>query len=131
MPVRVMTVDDQAVFRDVARAMIESTPGFELAGEASSGVEAITIAEEIRPDLVILDVRMPGLDGIETARRLSLTRPGTVIVLVSGYDLDGLLETLATGTGAAAFVLKERLRPPLLRELWERHSSEGAEAPGR
>ena len=122
-PVQVLTVDDQPLFREVARAMIASTPGFELAGEASSGVEAITAAEELRPDMVILDVRMPGLDGIETARRLTLTRPGTVIVLVSGHDLDELVQAHADRSGAVALVVKERLRPPLLRELWQRHGT--------
>ena len=102
--------------------MIASTPGFELVGEACSGAEAIAAAEVLRPDMVILDVRMPGLDGIETARRLALTRPGTVIVLVSGHDVDEVVQGLAERSGAVALILKERLRPPLLRELWEQHA---------
>ena len=125
--VQVLTVDDQPLFREVARAVIASTPGFELAGEASSGAEAISVAEELRPDMVILDVRMPGLDGIETARRLTLMQPGTVVILVSGHDPDELVESLAEGSGAAALVVKERLAPPLLQELWKRHAPpEGA-----
>jgi two-component system, NarL family, invasion response regulator UvrY len=110
-------VDDQRVFRDAARVLIASTPGFELAGEASSGLEAISAVESLAPDLVLLDVRMPGLDGIETANRIAAARAETVVVLVTGHDLDDV-RPLATTCGAAALVRKERLRPRVLRELW-------------
>ena len=118
--VRVLTVDDQAVFRAAARALIASTPGFAVAGEASSGPEGVEAVERLEPDLVLLDIRMPGDDGITTARRLTELRPATVVVLVSGHDLDDVRE-LAAESGAAEVVQKERLRPRLLKELWARH----------
>jgi DNA-binding NarL/FixJ family response regulator len=123
-PVRVLTVDDQPVFLEAARALIASTPGFTLAGEACSGLEAIDAAARLEPDMVLLDVRMPGLDGIETARRLSSAHPLTVVVLVSGHDVADV-ETLAEASGAVALVVKERLRPRLLRELWAGHGAAG------
>jgi DNA-binding NarL/FixJ family response regulator len=120
-PVQVLTVDDQPVFRDAARALIASTPGFVLAGEACSGAEALSAADELHPDMVLLDVRMPGLDGIETARILTAKSSGTVVVLVSGHE-DDEIRGLAEESGAVALVRKERLRPALLRELWGSHA---------
>jgi CheY-like chemotaxis protein len=87
--VRVLTVDDQAVFREIAREVIEETPGFESVGEAASGQEALAAVARLDPQLVLLDVRMPGLDGIEVARRLRATHPDTLLVLPAtvGGDL--------------------------------------------
>lgn len=121
-PVTVLTVDDQPVFLEAARALIASTPGFALAGEATSGDEALSAIERLRPDMVLLDVRMPGLDGIEIARRLTATRSSAVVVLVTGHDVEDV-RTLAEQAGAVALVLKERLRPALLRELWGNHGA--------
>src|ERR671910_266652 len=81
--VRVLTVDDQALFRGVARDVIEATPGFEAVGEASSGEQALEAVERLAPELVLLDVRMPGMDGIEVARHLATEHPRTVVVLIS------------------------------------------------
>lgn len=121
MAIRVLTVDDQPVFLEAARALIGSTPGFELAGEARSGIAGIAAVERLHPDLVLLDVTMPGLDGIETTRRLSADPDSAaVIVLVTSHDLDDV-RAAAASAGAAEIVGKERLRPSLLRELWARH----------
>ena len=121
-PVHVLTVDDQPVFLEAARALIASTPGFTLAGEATSGAEAIRAVERLQPDMVLLDVRMPGIDGIETARWLTARGAAPVIVLVTGHDVEDV-QTLAEHAGAVALVVKERLRPSLLRELWESHGA--------
>ena len=74
-PVTVLAVDDQEIFRRAARSLIAATPGFEQVGEASSGAEALTLAADLRPNLVLVDVRMPGMDGLETARRLADSEP--------------------------------------------------------
>ena len=80
--VRVLTVDDQVLFRRVARDVIDATPGFEMAGEAACGDEGLEAVERLAPDLVLLDVRMPGISGIEVARRLAATHPELVVVLI-------------------------------------------------
>jgi DNA-binding NarL/FixJ family response regulator len=118
--VRVLTVDDHAVFRDAAREVIEATVGFEHVGEATSGEEALVRAEELDPDLILIDVRMPGIDGLETARRLRVTRPGATTVLISTADAESLPGGFAT-CGAAAFVRKQDFGPSLLRRLWAEH----------
>lgn len=124
-PVRVVTVDDQALFRDVARALIEATAGFETVGEAASGEEALQLCEELRPDLVLLDINLPGIDGLETSRRLSARRDAPVIVLTSA-DSDPALHEVATQLGASVFVSKAALSARALREVWNSH---GAHAP--
>jgi DNA-binding NarL/FixJ family response regulator len=69
-PVRVLIVDDQVVFRDAAHAVIDATAGFASIGDASSGEDGVEQAERLRPDLVLMDVRMPGIGGVEAAREL-------------------------------------------------------------
>jgi two-component system, NarL family, invasion response regulator UvrY len=120
MVVTVLAVDDQAVFRRVVRELIASTDGFELVGEASSGEEALRLAEEVRPDLVLLDVRMRGLDGIETARRMGTRAPEAVVVLISLEKLADLPSSI-TSVGAAAHLRKQELSPSVLRSLWRVH----------
>jgi DNA-binding NarL/FixJ family response regulator len=119
--VKVMTVDDHAVFRDVAREVIEATAGFEHVGEAASGEDALGLAERLDPNLILIDVRMPGIDGIETARRLRVSRPDATTVLISTEDVEGLPGGFAT-CGAAAFVRKQDFGPSTLRRLWAEHS---------
>ena len=118
--VAVVTVDDQAVFRSVAREVVEATPGFEPAGEAASGEEAMLLVEAVHPQLALVDVRMPGMDGVETARRLSAAHPELVIVLISLEDRSDVPST-AADSGAVTFVRKQDFRPALLRSLWSAH----------
>lgn len=114
-----VTVDDQAVFRSVAREVVEATPGFEPVGEAASGEEALPLVDAVHPQLALVDVRMPGMDGVETARRLSAAHPELVIVLISLEDPSSVPP--ATESGAATFVRKQDFRPALLRRLWGDH----------
>ena len=112
--VKVLTVDDQAVFRRVARALVAATPGFENVGQARSGREALRLADELAPDLVLLDVRMPGMDGIETARHLTAAHPSTVVVLVSVEELPALQDV-----PRAAHLRKRDLSTHALRSVWD------------
>ncbi|UGS38656.1 response regulator [Capillimicrobium parvum] len=119
--VTVLTVDDQDVFRTALRELIAATPGFEQAGEAASGAEAIERAAELEPDVVLLDVRMPGMDGIETARRLNrLARPPLVVLI----SLDPTAAP-TTECGAATFVTKQELSTARLHAIWTAHDGGG------
>jgi DNA-binding NarL/FixJ family response regulator len=119
--VRVLTVDDQAVFRRVAHDVIVATLGFEPVGEAESGEGAVTAVEQLHPDLVLLDVRMPGIGGIEAARRITSAHSDTVVVLISIEEPDEFSHS-ARGSGAAALVRKQDFGPAVLRRIWAEHA---------
>jgi DNA-binding NarL/FixJ family response regulator len=121
MDVSVVTVDDQAVFRATAREVIEATPGFAAVGEADCGERALAVVDDLDPELVLLDVRMEGMDGIETARRIKSSHPATVVVLISIEDADNL--PAGAEQSADALVQKQRFRPALLRQLWDDHGT--------
>jgi len=117
-PVAVLVVDDQAVFRAVMLDVVRLTAGMTLAGEASSGAEAIAAVEALRPQLVLMDKRMAGMDGVTAARAIHERRPETVVMLLSVEEPD--LELLAA-SGAVAFLPKRDLSPRVLVELWRIH----------
>jgi DNA-binding NarL/FixJ family response regulator len=115
--VRVLLVDDQAPFLRAMRAVLDETDGFEVVGEASSGEESIRAAHELVPDLVLMDVNLPGMDGVEATSRLRSGSSPPVVLLLSTYDEDAGAN-LAAWCGAAAYVTKSALEPDRLRELW-------------
>jgi two-component system invasion response regulator UvrY len=116
-PVRVAVVDDQAPFRAAARAVIGRTPGFEQVGEAGDGAQALALLADTAVDLVLMDIKMPVLDGIAATGRIAVDHPDVVVFLLSSHDRSSLPDDLAA-CGAAAFVPKEELSPRLLAELW-------------
>lgn len=120
--VRVVTVDDQAVFRATARDVVDATTGFVSAGEFGSGEEALAAIPQLRPELVLVDVRMPGMDGVETTRRLKSIDASSVVVLISVEERANLPDDVAT-SGAAALVSKQNFGPDLLRSLWLDHGA--------
>lgn len=102
---RLLVVDDHAFMRAGARALLSTQPGFEVIGEAENGEEALARCRELRPDVVLMDVSMPGMDGIEATRRIKVEFPLTsVLVLTAHADEDLLLD--AVKAGAAGYVLK-------------------------
>jgi len=116
--VQVLVVDDQAPFRAAERAVLDRLPGFELQAEAASGEEAIELAEALAPDLVLMDINMGEVDGIEATRRIIAGRPATKVILVSTYALDELPADART-SGAVGYVNKDELSPRAIRMLWE------------
>lgn len=121
-PVQVLVVDDQERFRAVLRDLVDGLDGMAVAGEACSGEDALVAAERLRPQLVVMDVRMPGMDGIEATRRLVDEHPDTVVLLVS---VDGADESERMRMcGAAAFLPKQRLSRSALADFWRAHGPE-------
>lgn len=112
-----MVVDDQEGFCRAARAVIQATAGFQPVGEAASGSEALQLADDECPDLVLMDVSMPHMDGFEATRRLTEAHPESVVVLVSVDGLEDLGDEILA-CGASAFLHKRDLRPAALRDLW-------------
>jgi DNA-binding NarL/FixJ family response regulator len=121
-PLSVLVVDDQAPFRFAVRAVLRRLDGFELAGEASSGPEAITLVDELRPALVLMDINMPEMNGIEATRRIVAAHPDVVVFLCSTHDVTDLPPG-AAASGAAAYVNKEHFGADALRQLWRNRDS--------
>ena len=118
--VTILAVDDHEAFRDVLRDLIAAAPGFLLVGEACSGEEAIRAVELLLPELVLMDVTMPGIGGIAAARQIVSRHPEVAVVLISADDQSHRPDVAALGK-AVAFVRKQDLRPRKLRELRELH----------
>ncbi len=118
--VSVVIVDDQLPFRLAAKSVVRITPGFELAGEVASGEEALEVVAGLQPDLVLMDINMPGISGIETTRRLSAIHPEVKIILLSTYTAEDLPAD-ARDCGAVDYVNKEDFGPQVLKAVWEAH----------
>ena len=117
--VRVLVVDDAPPYLDAAHDMIDAVPGFEWIGAASCGEDAVAQVERLQPDLVLMDVRMPGIGGIEAARRITSRAIPTTVILITADELpDVLLER-----PAAPVVSKHKLNPATLRRLWQDHNA--------
>jgi DNA-binding NarL/FixJ family response regulator len=116
--VPVLVVDDQPPFRLAARAVVRRTDGFDYIGEAGTGEEAVDRVAELQPALVLMDINMPGITGIEATRRIVDAHPATVVFLCSTYSLADLPPE-AGDSGARAYVNKEELSPGVLRRLWD------------
>ena len=120
--VAVLIVDDQMPFRAAARSVVGVTQGVDVVGEASSGEEALFKVEELTPQLVLMDINMPGMGGIEATRRISAAHPEVKVVLLSTYDEEDLPADAKT-CGAAGYVHKEQFGPDVLSRFWEEGKS--------
>ena len=115
--VRILIVDDQEPFRTVARQVIDLTPEFELVGEAETGEQAVDMAAELRPDLVLMDIHLPDIDGLEATRRIRAHDTAKVVLLVSTYDASEQ-DSLVGASGADAYIPKDQFGRKALRAAW-------------
>jgi len=111
--IRVLIADDQALVRAGFRAILESQGDIEVVGEAADGVEAVKLAQKLGPDVVLLDVRMPNMDGIDAARRLQAMSPASRILMLTTFDLDEYVYE-SMKVGASGFLLKDAPRQQLI-----------------
>jgi DNA-binding NarL/FixJ family response regulator len=120
--VRVLIVDDQEPFRMAARMVVEATDGFEVAGESETGEAAVDMARDLNPDLVLMDVNLPGINGLDATRQiLAEASQGTnrvVILLLSTYE-EAEYAPRAAECGAAAYIPKSSFGPDRLADAWE------------
>jgi DNA-binding NarL/FixJ family response regulator len=116
MPYTIVLVDDHKIMRDGIRAILQHDGAFQVVGEAENGVDALQIAKEIRPDVVLMDIGMPGLNGIEATTELLRHLPSTKVVILSMYDDENSIVS-AIRSGARAFVLKKASDSDLLDAL--------------
>ena len=126
--IRVLLADDQALVRGGFRLILEAEPDIEVVAEAADGDQAVTGALETRPDLVLMDIRMPVLDGIEAARRLLPQLPDTRVVMLTTFDLDDYVVD-AFRAGAAGFLLKTAPPTQLVAAIRTVHAGDGLLAP--
>ena len=114
----VLIVDDQPPFRMAARSVVSVTPGFEVVGEAQSGEAALEQVTALAPQLVLMDINMDGMSGIEATRRITDTHPDVRVILLSTYDADDLPADART-CGALGYVHKEQFGPDVLVRMWQ------------
>jgi DNA-binding NarL/FixJ family response regulator len=119
MTVRVLIVDDQEPFRMAARMVVDATDGFEVVGEAASGEDSVRMARDLAPDLVLMDVNLPGINGLEATRQiLSEGKDRVVVLLLSTYEEEEYAPRAAE-CGAAAYIPKAVFGPDRLEQAWE------------
>jgi DNA-binding NarL/FixJ family response regulator len=114
--VDVLIVDDQPPFRAVARTLVSLLTGWRVVAEVQNGVDAVAAALQTTPDIVLMDMNLPGMSGIEATRRIVAARPAVRVVLLSTYAAEDLPAD-AADCGAAAYIHKEDLTPRRLREV--------------
>jgi DNA-binding NarL/FixJ family response regulator len=116
--VQVLVVDDQAPFRAAARAVIARVQGFELVAEATSGEEAVELVDQVHPAVVLMDINMGAMDGLEATKLITGAHPETFVILVSTYT-EADMPPAARSCGAVAYVNKDELSPRVVRRLWD------------
>jgi DNA-binding NarL/FixJ family response regulator len=126
--IRLLVVDDHPVVRNGLRGTFESEPGFTVVGEAGSGEEAIVLATSLEPDVVLMDLRMPGLGGVAAIGDLRRRRPATRVVVLTTFDSDTDILP-AIEAGAVSYLLKDAPADELVRAVRAAHRGESVLAP--
>jgi len=114
--IRILVVDDHAVVRKGILALLATEAGIEVVGEASTGLEAVERAESVRPDVVLMDLKLPDLDGVEAMRRIRARRPETQILVLTSFSSDALLFP-AVKAGAVGYLLKDARPEELVQAI--------------
>ena len=104
--IRIVLADDHVILRQGTRQLLEHESDMEVVGEAGDGAEAVQLVSKLKPDIVIIDVAMPGMNGIEATKKIKEILPGTKILVLTGYDLDEYIFSLLE-MGAAGYLLKD------------------------
>jgi DNA-binding NarL/FixJ family response regulator len=120
--IRLVIVDDHPVVRDGLSGMFAADPGFEVLGEAADGAEAVRLAQALRPDVILMDLRMPGMDGVTAITELAKRGSTARVLVLTTYDTDSLVMQ-AIEAGATGYLLKDAPRAELLRAV--RAAAEG------
>ncbi len=118
MPVRVLIVDDQEPFRMAARLVVETTEGFDVVGEAETGEDSVALARELTPDLVLMDVNLPGINGLDATRQILDGQSEPVVVLLLSTYEEEEYAPRAAECGAAAYIPKAVFGPDRLESAW-------------
>lgn len=116
MAIRVVLADDQPLVRAGLRVLIADTPGIDVAGEAATGDEAVRLAGDIRPDVVLMDIRMPGMDGIEATRMITAGEDATRVIILTTFDDDDYVYG-ALRAGASGFLVKDMVLEDILTAI--------------
>jgi NarL family two-component system response regulator YdfI len=114
--IRVLVADDHLIVREGLRLILETEGGFELVGEAADGAEAVRLAGELLPDVVLMDLRMPGMDGLTAIERLQAEQPGVAVVILTTYNEDDLM-VRGLRAGARGYLLKDASRETLFAAI--------------
>ena len=128
VPIRVLIVDDQPLIRSALRALLEDSHDIQVVGDAADGAEACRLVAASRPDVVLMDIRMPQMDGIEATRQIREAHPETEVVILTTFDEDGYALD-AIRAGAAGFLLKDGDADDLVRGIRLAASGESLVAP--
>ena len=115
-PIRILIADDHLIVRQGLRLILETEQEFELIGEAADGVEAVQLAEQLKPDVILMDLRMPRMDGISAIRQLRIEQPEVAIVILTTYNEDDLMRQ-GLEAGARGYLLKDTDRATLFNTI--------------
>ncbi len=126
---RVLIADDHPLFRDGLRVLLESVPEIEVVGEAATGEQAIALAQAAQPDVVLMDIRMPGINGIEATRRIAVANPGVKVLMLTMLEDDDSVFA-AVRAGASGYLLKGARQAEILRAVTAVANGEAIFGPG-
>jgi NarL family two-component system response regulator YdfI len=115
-PIRIVVADDHLIIRQGLRLILETQEGFEMVGEAADGAEAVNLCEELKPDVVLMDLRMPGIDGLTAIERLRTSQPGIAVVILTTFNEDDLMMR-GLRLGAKGYLLKDTDRETLFNTI--------------